>query len=48
MNFLNITMDVVSGKKNYLPGQRHIKIVEVEIDGAVIYFQETEIGLLTL
>ena len=41
------TMVIVS-EGNFLFCQRHIKIVEVEIDSTVMYHQEPEIGLLPL
>ena len=40
-------MSVVSGK-SFSPFQRHIKFVEVEMDGAAICRREEEIGLLLL
>ena len=40
-------MDIAS-KENFLSCQRHIKIEDVEIDGAAIYRQEAKIGLLPL
>ena len=36
---------VLSQEKIFVPFQRHIQIVEVEIDGAAIHRQEAEMGL---
>ena len=39
---------VLSLEKNFFPFHRHIKIVDVEMDGAAIYYCEAEMGLLLL
>ena len=40
-------MGAVSGE-SFLPFQRHVEIVEAEMDGDAIYHREAKIGLLPL
>ena len=47
VSFQQFAVSVVSGE-NFPPFQRHIKIGEVEMDGAAIYCREVEVRLLLL